>query len=431
VEVVIYSSLDGLQAQLDPIRDLSVLAPSRAEQVQRLLSGERPPQAFYLDDTRSASVPELWRLVQAAQAAQVRVLVNATGGTAAALLNDARAVGIPTLSSRDATEVSHWIAENLGVEARSEAGALPVLAVGAAKGGIGKTFATCVLAEGFRRRGLNVLVWDSDISNPGLVPAFRIPSSAPSYLHLVQRGPAHWNPTGVQPFIFHPDHTAATANGWGRIDFLIGSHTVAKAENDVRLPDWQGLYRGVTQLPGYDLVLIDTPPDYLRRPYATHALQSGGFVVLPCPPGARERMGVAHMLDHFRDHIPERLDACMLLFMEPEKGVTTSVKDILPMFAGRYPQVQALGTLPRSPRLASLADEHDGYISMLDLGAKTAFAQAAHRIVDSLIVQIGLTPTLPMPKLGWWDTLKARMGGAPIQVPPANTSVGSLARGDA
>ncbi|WP_245863456.1 ParA family protein [Candidatus Viridilinea mediisalina] len=240
------------------------------------------------------------------------MLVNMYG-MGQSLLNEARLLGLTTVTERDAAAVTAWIGQAMGVTARASGGRVPILAVGAAKGGIGKTFVTCLLAEGMRRRGFNVLVWDSDISNPGLVPAFRIPNSSPSYLHLIQRGAAHWNPTGITPFIFQPDHTRGGNAGWGEIDFLVGSHTVARVENDVRLPDWQGLYDGVAQLDAYDLVIIDTPPDYLRRPYATHTLMKGGVVVLPCPPGARERMGVAHMLDHLRETAPDRLNRCSIL----------------------------------------------------------------------------------------------------------------------
>jgi cellulose biosynthesis protein BcsQ len=184
----------------------------------------------------------------------------------------------------------------------------------------------------------------------------------------------------------------------------------------------------VAQLDGYDLVLIDTPPDYLRRPYATHTLLMGGVVVLPCPPGARERMGVGHMLEHFRETCPNRLDHCALIFVEPERGVTVKVQTILPIFGSRYPEVRALGTVPRAPRLASLSDEHDGYISLYDLGPHTTFIQAAHRIVGSLTQQIGVTPRLPMPKIGAWAALRGRLRGERIDVPAANTSVGALAR---
>ncbi|MEI8166993.1 MAG: ParA family protein [Chloroflexales bacterium] len=427
MELLVYSAMHGLQQRLEGLTDVAIIAPSRLDQATRLVAGETPPTAIYLDDTRGGAVTDLWGLIQAAHTANVRVLVNMIG-IGQSLLHDAHVLGLEAVSERDPEAVTAWLAQALGVAAETVRGTVPILAVGAAKGGIGKTFVTAVLAEGLRRRGLKLLVWDSDISNPGLVSAFRIPASAPSYLHLIQRGPAHWNPTGIVPFIFQPEHTRPTSGGWGAIDFLIGSHAIARAENDVRLPDWQGLYTGVTQVGGYDLVIIDTPPDYLKRPYATHTLMSGGTVVLPCPPGARERMGVGHMLDHFRDVAPERLNRCALLFMDPEKGVVTKVQTIIPIFGARYPEVRALGTLPRAPKIASMADEHDGYLSMLDLGPTALFTQTAHRVADSLMTQLGLTPSLPLPKLGAWTAFMGRMRGEKVLVPPANTSVGTLAQ---
>ena len=410
MELVIFSALDGLQAELEGFRDLELLAPSRLDQALRLLSSQRPPDALYLDDSRGTPQPDLWRALLAAQEAGVRVLLNVPGPARPAL-DDALGAGIPAIAERDVAAVAAWVGERLGLRRGGAGRSTPVIAIGAAKGGIGKTFATCVLAEGLRRRGLNVLVWDSDISNPGLVPAFRIPSSAPSYLHLIQRGPAHWSPAAVRPFVYAPEHTRASAAGWGAVDFLIGSHAVARAENDVRLPDWQGFYQAAAAVEGYDVLLIDTPPDYLRRPYATHVLQAGGMVILPTPPGARERMGVGHMLDHFRDHAPERLEHCALLYMEPERGVTVSVADVAGLLARRYPLVAALGALPRAPRLASMADEHDGYVSMLDLGPHSPFAQAAHRVVDALCARAGLAPRLPMPRSGLWARAVSRLRG--------------------
>lgn len=410
MELVLFTAMDGLAAQVESFRDVAVLAPSRLDQVTRLLEGARPPDALYLDDTRPAPQPELWRVATLARRLGTRVLINFPGPARGAL-NDAQGAGMPAIAERDPAAVAAWLGEQLGLSCGSSAGSCAMVAVGAAKGGIGKTFATCVLAEGLRRRGLRVLVWDSDISNPGLVPAFRIPSSAPSYLHLIQRGPAHWGPGGIGPFIFQPDHTRATSEGWGAIDFLIGSHAVARAENDVRLPDWQGFYQGVTALEGYDLILIDTPPDYLRRPYATHVLQTGGTVILPCPPGARERMGVGHLLDHLRDHAPDSLERCALLFMEPERGVIATVAEVAALFSRRYQQVAALGTLPRAPRLASLADEHDGYISMLDLGPHSQFAAAIHGVGEQLCARLGLKPRLPMPRSSLWARLDARLRG--------------------
>ncbi|NTV64154.1 MAG: P-loop NTPase, partial [Oscillochloris sp.] len=229
MELVIFSALDGLQSHAESLRGLAVLTPSQIDQVQRLLGGEYPPDALYIDDSRSLALADLWRTTALAQQAGVRVLLNLYGPARAAL-NDAQSAGIATASEADPAAVAAWIGAQLGLRAAGGTARPAVVAVGAAKGGIGKTFATCVLAEGLRRRGLRVLVWDSDISNPGLVPAFRVPSSAPSYLHLIQRGPAHWGPDDIRPFIYTPDDTRSGSAGWGAIDMLIGSHSVARAE---------------------------------------------------------------------------------------------------------------------------------------------------------------------------------------------------------
>lgn len=146
---------------------------------------------------------------------------------------------------------------------------------------------------------------------------------------------------------------------------------------------------------------------------------------LALPARCSRAHGVGHMLDHFRDHAPDKLDQCMLLFMEPERGVTVSVADVRSLFERRYPQVQTLGTLPRDPRLASRADEHDGYLAMLDIGPHSPFAVATHQVVDTLCTQLRLTPPLPQPKISLWQRLNARFkrdsGGV-----PANRSVATV-----
>ena len=440
MELIVLSGIDPLVNTLEQRGGVHVLAASRADMVLRLVRdsqeskkrGERTDLgAVYVDDLRSGvSVSDLWSVIEAASTSGVRVLVNLTGA-GKSLLNDVEQLGIVRISETSVDAVVAWIGRELGLSEQVGGRVLPVVSVGAAKGGIGKTFVTTILAEALRRRGLNVLVWDTDISNPGLVTSFHVPLSAPSYLSLVKQGAARWNPRDVAEHVYCPSVTRG-AGGWGNLDLLIGSHAVANAENDIRLTDWQLLYEAVVRLEGYDLVLIDTPPDYMRRPYATHTLDRGGFVVLPCPPGRRERIGVAHMLDHFqmlegatsgKRSIYERT---ALLEIAPEKGVVVTNKEARRSFAGRYPMVRVLGTLPRAPHLASVADEHEGYLSMLDAGPKTTFTHAAHRITDSLLSLIGVQAKAPMPKFGAWDALVARMRGEVIDVPPAGASLQTL-----
>lgn len=405
MELLLYTAMDGLTSLIQrSYPDIDMLLPSRIDQAQRLVTGDQKPAAVYVDDTRGVATSELWAFIQAAHAAHVRVMVNMCG-VGKPLLSDAQLLGLASSSECHPAAVAAWLGQQLGVTLQPTVRRVPIVVIGAAKGGVGKTFVTCMLAEGLRRRGLNVLVWDSDISNPGLVTSLRIPNSSPSYLHLIQRGPTQWTPVGMTPFIYHPEHTRSGNQTWGVIDVLVGSHTIARAENDVRLSDWQGLYQGVMNLAAYDIVLVDTPPDYLRRPYATHALLSGATVLLPCPPAMRDRVGVGHLLDHFREVAAHQLDHCLLLFVEAEKGALVRARDVRGFFRQRYPEVGDLGIIPREVRLVGLADEHETYTTMYDLRPTSSFVQAAHRTVDALIHHLGLTPRLPLPKITWWHRI--------------------------
>jgi hypothetical protein len=133
------------------------------------------------------------------------------------------------------------------------------------------------------------------------------------------------------------------------------------------------------------------------------------------------------MLDHLQTYMPARMDRCLLVCSDPEKGATFAVKDMLPIFQSPYPQVRLLGTLPRAPRIASLADEHDGYMSMLDIGPDSPFAQAAHRIAESLAMQLGIPLPLPRPQASAWARLAGKLRGDRVQVPDQAVSLGQLA----
>ncbi len=70
----------------------------------------------------------------------------------------------------------------------------------------------------------------------------------------------------------------------------------------------------------------------------------------------------------FEQHTPDLTDRCLLLYMEPEKGVTVAIDTVAPLFAQTWPRAQAIGVLPRAPRQVSMADEEgDRYLSPLDV----------------------------------------------------------------
>jgi MinD-like ATPase involved in chromosome partitioning or flagellar assembly len=205
------------------------------------------------------------------------------------------------------------------------------------------------------------------------------------------------------------------------IHFLLGSEETANPM-DLTLGEWQAMMQAVRALDGYDVVLIDTGPEIKKRPYAIDAARSGGYVVLPTPPGRKERAGVGNALRVFEQHTPDLTDRCLLLYMEPEKGVTVAIDKVAPLFAQTWPRAKAIGMLPRAPRQVSMADEEgDRYLSPLDVAPHSTFTRAVYHVVQALCDQTSLRPPLPMPKSSLWQRLR---GEKITQVPTAMPVVG-------
>ncbi len=402
MELIIYSGLEGLQRACELRCGGAVISVSQAGLLERLLTQETI-QACYLDTSRGLPLAELEALAAAAQRRRTRVLVGLHGPARIAAAG-LRAAGIAVCEERDVTRLADWIAGQLGITAMPAAG-IPLIAVAAAKGGIGKTFVSAALAEGLRRRGLHVLVWDSDLANPGLVPLFRVPASAPSYLTLIN-GAAGSHAEALTTVIHRPAATRGDAQGWGQLDLLLGARGVAEPDDDLRLADWQTICSALPGIAPYDAVIIDTPPDYLRRPYATHVLQSGGWVILPTPPGARERNGVTHLLEHFRRTTTAPFQRCVLWPIEAEHGAAAAPAETARRLAAHYPPTAQLPTLPRVAQLAGLADELEEYVALLDLSPHSLFSSAVHQAVEQLCALIGIQPRRPMPSSGFWQRLR-------------------------
>jgi MinD-like ATPase involved in chromosome partitioning or flagellar assembly len=316
--------------------------------------------------------------------------------------------------ARVAARVAVWIGGLVGLPMRAAAGQVTI-AIAGAKGGIGKTLVVAMLAEGLKRRGLNVLIVDGDLSNSGIVPTFRIPSGFPSYLYLKNDGLGAFTPTNVRRHIY----THAPSD----LHFLLGSEETANPL-DLNLGEWQAMMQAVRALDGYDVVLIDTGPEIKKRPYAIDAARSGGYVVLPTPPGRKERAGVGNALRVFEHHTPDLTDRCFLLYMEPEKGVTVPIERVTPLFAHTWPRARTIGVLPRAPRQVSMADEEgDRYLSPLDVAPHSTFSRSVHHIVQRLCDQTGLKPALPMPKSSIWQRLRGeKIAMVPTTVPAVGTA---------
>ncbi|HWQ13898.1 MAG TPA: AAA family ATPase [Roseiflexaceae bacterium] len=395
-ELLIVSTTSGLQEALIGYEGLTVLQAPGLSRVKSLIVSEQPPEAIYLEDTRG-TLEEIWEIIRQAQSRRIPVLLGlqSVGIVHRADFADA---GIPVITeTRAAADLAAWVAQQLGVRRRAAATGQVTIAVGGAKGGIGKSLVVAMIAEGMRRRGLRVLVVDGDLSNSGVVPTFRIPSGYPSFLYLKQEGISAFTPENVRRYIYK--HSSG-------IDFLLGSEETASAL-DLVLPEWQALMQAVRSLEGYDLVLIDTGPEMKKRPYALDAARNGGWVVLPAPPGRKERTGVGYALSYFAQQMPDLTERCLVLFMEPERGVTVTIPQVAPLFGRQFPRARTLGSLPRATRQISLADEMaDRYLSPLDVAPHSTFSRAVHEMVETLCGTVGLKPPLPMPKSSFWQRLR-------------------------
>lgn len=396
LELLVVSNTPGLNEALNGYEGVQVSSLPSLARVKSIVGSDQPPQAIYVEDTKG-TLTELWEVIRAAQSKQVPVLI---GLQSVGLVHMADFVdaGLPVSDARDTRTLAAWIGGQLGMRKLAAAAGQITIAVAGAKGGIGKTLVVAMLAEGLRRRGLKVLVMDGDLSNSGIVPTFRIPSGFPSYLYLKSDGLGAFTATNVRRYIYQ--HQASG------IDFLLGSEETANPI-DLNLGEWQALMQAVRSQDGYDVILLDTGPEIKKRPYAIDAARSGGFVVLPTPPGRKERAGVGNALRVFEQHMPDLTDRCFLLYMEPERGVTVSIESVVPLFAQTWPRARTIGVLPRAPRQVSMADEEgDRYLSPLDVAPHSKFSRAVHHVVESLCQQTGLRPPLPMPKSSLWQRLR-------------------------
>jgi len=412
IELLIVSNTPGLAEALHGYEGLLVSSLPSLARVKSIVVSDQPPQAIYVEDTRG-TLTELWDVIRAAQARQVSVLIGLQS-VGLVHLSDFVETGLPVSDARDAAVIAEWLGGQLGVRKMAAAGQITI-AIAGAKGGIGKTLVVAMLAEALKRRGLQVLVVDGDLSNSGIVPTFRIPSGFPSYLYLKNDGLGAFTPANVRRHIFR--HQASG------IDFLLGSEETANPL-DLNLGEWQAMMQAVRALDGYDVVLVDTGPEIKKRPYAIDAARSGGYVVLPTPPGRKERAGVGNALRVFENHTPDLTDRCFLLYMEPEKGVTVAVDRVAPLFAHTWPRARTIGLLPRAPRQVSMADEEgDQYLSPLDIAPHSTFTRSVHQIVQRLCDQTGLKPPLPLPKSSLWQQLRGeKIVMAPTAVPTVSAA---------
>ncbi len=410
-ELVVITQVPGLSDALHGYEGVRVIHGPRLEFAARQIVSDVPPDAIYIEDS-GGTPQELWDITRAAQSRHIPVYLGLYG-VGLATQDDFVASGIPVLTdSRTAAAIAAWLAGHLGVRARAAATGQVMLAVAGSKGGIGKSLIVQLLAEILHWRGARVLVVDGDLSNSGIIPTFHLPPGFRSYLSLKDDGSGAWTAANVQRLI--------TVHEPSGLHFLLGSQETTLGM-DFTTNEWQLFMQAVGQLDMYDVVLVDTGPEMLKRPYALVTAANGGTVVFPTPPGAKERTGVGNALRLFQSRT--LLDRCVLLFMEPEKGMVVGIDDIAPIFAQEFPGIRSIGRLPRAPRQVSMAIETNAYASPLLVDPNSAFTRAAHMIVETLAVDLGLRLSAG-PTHG--SFLKRLFRKTPTARPRGAPSVGSL-----
>lgn len=370
------------------------------------LSHDQSPHAVYLDDTRM-DLAVLWETARHVRRDPNIVLIaviTSSGREAQEMMQRISDIsGVCRKLERTATfveEAAAFIAETLKAE-RKQTYAVPICVAGA-KGGIGKTLLIAQIALAFQRRGARVLMVDGDLTNSGLIPHFHIPQSFIPYTSLQRESAGHARFTldNLRKIVY--SHECG-------VDFLLGSNDQNLAA-DLPLSDWQSMITSALQLP-YDVVLIDTGPDVKRRPYVIDALSNhNGWAVVPAPPGAQERYGVATLLEILHAHRADLTSRCMVVLMEPERGVVASLKGLEPVLREQWPNITIVGTLPRDPYLVSMAMEYpDRFVSPLDIGPSRPFSMAVHAIADTIAGIANISLPLPKPKPPWWKQLGSRI----------------------
>lgn len=391
IELMILATTPGLQDALATLEGVEVIGISTPQRALSLLESRHSPNAIYIEDTFKGTIDELWMLVRAASGRAVPLMLNLLGpGIEQAA--DFRAAGVSLIEGRTIEPVVAQIARTLGVRRRAFAKTL-MIAITAVKGGVGKTLLTAMIAEGLRMRGARVLIIDNDLSNSGLRPTFRIPTTAPTYTQLIddRLGMAAWTPERVRGCVYHHQGSG--------LDFLLGPEEMRGAQ-DLDRQNWYAFFQALRQLDGYDVFLFDTSPEVMKRPVAYIVAREGGFVVLPAPPGRKERTGVLNLLRVLKgDQDDDMTGRALLVGMEPEKGVIASLQEALPMFAREAPQATLLGTLLRDPKIVSTADaDEQGYLSPLMVAPHSKFAGSVHSIVDTLASAVSLPLPHPRPR---------------------------------
>ena len=261
-----------------------------------------------------------------------------------------------------------------------------VLVPATAAGGARKSTSMLNLCLYLHRRGLRVLLVDTDIGQGALLTSLRV-SNEPlefyttlpeEYPDLVTTYPTEL----VRRRIYH--HPSG-------LDALFAGHGI-RDQLDMEPRQLDGLIDTIAQL-DYDVVCYDMPGDWKQRNVIVSlCARSTTSPVVICPPGRKERTGALAALDVLskveREDGRTALDAAMICFAEGERDLTVTIAEVRNEILQRYPMLIDLGTLPHVPALISVVTEQQEFCSVFDIAPRhpycMAVREAAHRWMDAV-----------------------------------------------
>lgn len=364
--------------------------------VDSMVGGAQPIDAVILDDSRS-TMDALWATVARCRAHHLGVYLLLYGpGRDQAL--DFQDAGCDVCTASDPAAQLAWLEQRLSLRARAAREQMQI-AVASAKGGVGKSELIASLGYAAQLRGLQTVIVDGDVANGSVRGQFGF-TTEPSFLRVTEFCSVNGRLT--------PDLLQAHAypHAPTGLHALLAPESMAE-DLDVKMPDWKVAMQVLRKLP-FDLALIDTPPEIVRRPYAWEGLRDGGAAVIPLPPGRRERTGAAMFLHWVKNQDPRLLQRCFLVPVMPERGSVAGafLRDITANAQRAFPGIHVVAQIPRDPKLLSLVSEAEGpYRSPLELAPNSAYTRAIHQIFDTLCTELGMAPLEPMPKPSWFARL--------------------------
>lgn len=355
-------------------------------------------------DDQTGTLETLLHAVRTAVSANIPTLVHVTMNTAS--VGQLRDLGAHVTTGLDTDALIRWVADTLQLR-KKQTNNVKIVATSSAKGGASKTTLLTMVAETCARRGARVLLVDGDLSNGALRSVYGLGSDARPYTELAspndRRG---WTVETVSSYI--TKRTFAIGNQPVELHFLLAAQSAADLQ-DMNDAHMRGFMHVLHQLP-YDLILVDTGPEILRRPLPLTVLDNHGYILIPCPTGVLEREGAANLLATIKKFDADGTDTkrCGLIFVEPEIGsVTASYMPTLRQTAKvNFPAVKQLGIMPRDARAISIAlqfqAEKGRYHSPLQVAPNSRYAQQAWILAEEIATFLGITLPEPAPKTKWW-----------------------------